>query len=186
MLGRMKRRYFLALRPLLILAALMLMIAEWLLEKLSTFVGWIDRLLGLERLEARIARLRPHAALMLFLLPLVLVMPAKIFGLALLAQGHVLSSVSVLLATKLAGTALIARIFKVTRPQLLQLPWFARVHARLLDWLALAHAWLDSLPVVMATRSIARRLKQRLARGRFELSRLIQAARKRMKRSTEP
>lgn len=172
------------LRQLVILAALVLMLEEWLWNKLSTLFGWIDRRLGLWRLEARMARLPPLAALVLFVLPFLIVVPAKILGLALLAKGEVLYSLLVLLGAKLVGLGLIARIFNVTRGQLLQMPWFARLHALVLGWLARAHAWFDQLPGIIALRSGIRGFKERTARRRAALARRIDAARKWMKRST--
>jgi len=172
------------LRPVVILAALVLMFEEWLWDKLSALFGWVDQRLGLWRLEARMARLPPLAALVLFALPALIVVPAKILGLALLAKGEVLYSLLVLIAAKLVGLGLVARIFNVTRGQLLQLPWFARLHAWVLGWLARAHAWFDQVPGVIALRSRVRGFKERTARRRAGLARRIDAARKWMKRST--
>jgi hypothetical protein len=37
-------------------------------------------------------------------------------------------------AAKVVGTALVARLFTLTRPALMQLPWFARLHRRWIRW----------------------------------------------------
>jgi hypothetical protein len=37
-------------------------------------------------------------------------------------------------AAKLVGTAVVARLFSLTRPALLQLAWFARFYARWTGW----------------------------------------------------
>jgi hypothetical protein len=145
------------LRPVVVLAALLLMAEEWLWERLSRVVGWISRLIGLERIEAHIARLPPYGALALFLLPALLILPVKLAGFFLLAQGKLAASCSVFLAAKMLGTAIVARIFKLTKPQLLQLPWLARLYERVMGWLVSAHAWFDSLAAVMATRAFVRR-----------------------------
>jgi hypothetical protein len=170
------------LRQLVIAVALFLMFEEWLWEKLSNLIGWMDRRLGLARVEARLARVRPSVALVVFLLPILVVIPVKVVGLALLAKGKVLASMSVLLAAKLVGVGLFARIFNVTRGQLLQLPWFAWVHAIVLGWLARAHEWFDQLPAVIRLRASTGRFKsgfkERVARRRAIFARRIDAARR--------
>lgn len=170
-------------RPFVVIAALILIAEEWLWTTLSRWVGRLAHVLGLDRLEAWIGRLPPYWALAFFLLPSLVVLPAKLAGLSLLAHGQVLASLSVFGGAKLLGTALVARIFKLTKPQLLQLAWFARLYGYLTGWLVAAHAWFDALPTVVRTRAAVRRLKDRIARRkRSVFGRLVGAARKAMKR----
>ena len=49
-------------------------------------------------------------------------------------QANVLTAVLLLGAAKLAGTALVARIFQLTQPALMQLPFFARWYTRWKLW----------------------------------------------------
>jgi hypothetical protein len=41
---------------------------------------------------------------------------------------------AVIVAAKVAGTAVVARLFTLTRPALLRLAWFAALHARWTAW----------------------------------------------------
>lgn len=179
----MKKLYSRLLSPFAVLAALLLIFEEWLWEKLAALLGSVSRIIGFDRIEARIVRLPPYAALALFLLPSLILLPAKLAGLALLAKGQVLLSLFMLGGAKLAGTAVLARIFKLTKPQLLQLTWFARLYGVLVGWLVRAHTWFDGLAVVAATRTWVKRAKASLAQRRRSLfMRLTAAARARMAR----
>ena len=54
----------------------------------------------------------------------------RLQGLALLAigHGHAAVGVAVLIAAKIGGTALVARLYTLTKPTLLSLAWFAKWH----------------------------------------------------------
>lgn len=172
-------------RPLIIAGALLLIFEEWLWEALSGLVGRLAHLVGLDRVEAWIGRLPPYWALAFFLLPSIVVLPAKLVGLSLLAHGQVIASLSVFGGAKLAGTALVARIFKLTKPQLLQLVWFSALHRFMTGWLVRAHAWFDALPAVVATRAAVRRVRERMARRRRSMfGRKVAAVRSALKRSS--
>jgi len=147
-------------RPAVALAALLLILEEWLWARLSVMVAQLADLLKLRRLEAWISSLPPYAALVIFVLPSIVVLPAKLASLTLLAHGNVLASVSVFSGAKLLGTALVARAFKLTKPQLMTLPWFARLYALFTGWLVRAHAWFDANPTVIRTRAAVRRAKE--------------------------
>jgi hypothetical protein len=85
-------------------------------------------------LELRVRALPPWAALLSFLSPVMLLLPVKLAALWLFAEGHMVTGVVVLAAAKLAGTALVARIFQLTQPALMQIPFFARWYPRWKAW----------------------------------------------------
>lgn len=114
--------------------ALLILFEEWGWEPLQRALARIGRLPGLRWMERRIQTLSPYAALALLLLPSVLLLPIKLLALWLIGLGHVLLGSLVIIATKLGGTALVARLFTLTQPALLQLPWFARLYTRWTDW----------------------------------------------------
>ena len=103
---------------------------EWGWRPLVRLLGVLARLPGIARLERRIAALRPALAVALLFVPALLLLPAKLAALWLIGCGRLLVGVATLLIAKLVGTAVVARLFLLTRPQLLRLGWFARVYAR--------------------------------------------------------
>jgi hypothetical protein len=48
----------------------------------------------------------------------------------LIGHGNVLFGLLVIVAAKIAGTALVGRPFMLTRPRLMQMDWFANLYAR--------------------------------------------------------
>ena len=114
----------------LLLAAIVLF-EEWGWEPLSRLARTLARLRPWARLERRIAALSPRAAMLVLALPWTILLPAKFLTLWLLATGQTALAVFVIVACKAVGTAVVARLFKLTRPSIMALPWFA---PRYLAW----------------------------------------------------
>jgi hypothetical protein len=114
--------------------ALIIVFEEWGWEPLQRALAWVGRLPGLRWIEARIRTLPPYGALSLFLLPTLLLLPVKLLALWLIGQGKVITGTLVIVTAKLVGTALVARLFSLTQPALMQLEWFARLYARWHRW----------------------------------------------------
>jgi hypothetical protein len=140
-------------------AALIILFEEWGWEPLQALFARLARLAPLAWLERRIARLSPWAALVACFLPAAALLPVKLAALWLLGRGDAALGVAVIVAAKLAGTALFARLFTLTRPALMQLAWFARVHAR---WTAWKNALLAQVRASWVWREM-RRLRRRLS-----------------------
>jgi len=136
-------------RPLLILLALVFLIEAWLWDHLKPIVAWFVALLPLAALKARITaaieRLPPYATLLVFLVPVILLLPLKFLGLWMLAHGLWLGAVVVLGLAKVVSLGVTAFIFEITRPKLLQLPWFRWLYEHVLVWLAWAHGLVDPI-----------------------------------------
>ena len=136
-------------RPLLILLALVFLIEAWLWDHLKPIVAWFVALLPLAALKARITaaieRLPPYATLLVFLVPVILLLPLKFLGLWMLAHGLWLGAVAVLGLAKVVSLGVTAFIFEITRPKLLQLPWFRWLYEHVLVWLAWAHGLVDPI-----------------------------------------
>jgi hypothetical protein len=112
-----------------VLAALLLF-EEWGWERLAGVLAWFGRLPGLRWVEARIRGLSPYASLGLFLIPVLTLLPVKLLALYWLSHGHTALGIGVIIAAKLGGTAITARLFMLTQATLMQLAWFARWFAR--------------------------------------------------------
>ena len=116
------------------LLALFLLFEEWGWEPLAALLGRLARLPVWAWVEQRIAALPPWAALATFALPALALVPIKLAALFLIGRGHGLMGVGVLLAAKLVGTAVLARLFTLTEPTLMKLAWFARWYPRWKAW----------------------------------------------------
>lgn len=82
----------------------------------------------LKKIEAWISSLPPYGALCAFALPAITLIPFKLVAFYLFATGNYMTGMGILIAAKCVGTALVARIFQLTSPQLLTIGWFARMH----------------------------------------------------------
>ena len=141
-----------------LVVALVILFEEWGWDALQALAERFGRLPPLAWLERRVARLPPYAALALFAVPALALLPVKVGALWLIARGHALSGLVVIVVAKLAGTALLARLFALTRPALMRLAWFARWHAR---WTVWKQALLAQVRASWAWRQ-ARTVKRRI------------------------
>ena len=113
---------------------LLLLFEEWGWEPLARAIAALGRLPWLGRLGRFIERLPPWAALLAFGGPVLLLLPIKLLALYLIGQGQVVLGVTVVIAAKITGTALAARLFQLTQPALMQLAWFARLYTGWKRW----------------------------------------------------
>lgn len=114
--------------------ALVLIFEEWGWEPLQRLMARLARLPLWARMEALITRLPPYAALLVFFLPALLLLPIKLLALYWISRGHALLGVAVVLTAKMLGTAAVARLFALTQPALMRLAWFARLYGRWKPW----------------------------------------------------
>lgn len=112
------------------LVALLLVFEEWGWEPLARTLGRLNQLPFWARLERWIAELPPYAALATFGVPAITLLPVKLLALYWAGHGHLASGVLVVVIAKIAGTAMVARLFQLTQPSLMQMAWFARLYAR--------------------------------------------------------
>src|SRR5437868_13957071 len=74
--------------PFIVLAAIVILLEDWLWDDLARLAAAIGRLPLLRSLEAFIARLPPYAALLFFATPALLLVPLKLIALYLMAHGQ--------------------------------------------------------------------------------------------------
>jgi len=149
--------------------ALLILFEEWGWEPLARALGRLAQWPPVQALEARISRLPSYAALAVFVLPGLLLLPVKLLAVAAIAHGHALAGLLVIVAAKLLGTAVVARLYLLTQPALLQLAWFRRWHGRWIAWkTALLLRVRASVPWRVA-RVLRRQVRQQWARWRHQL-----------------
>lgn len=156
------RRWLLA--PLVYVAALFLLFEEWLWAMGSRTMQGLAQFPPLHALEHAIRGLPPYWALAAFVLPALLLFPVKLLALMAIANGHAWTGVSVIVIAKLGGAATVARIYALTRPTLLTLPWFARYHGRFMAFKDRCIARLLATPAWQQVSGMSRDF--RLARQR--------------------
>lgn len=100
-------------------------------DDLARFAAAIGRLPIFHQLETFIIWLPPYPSLLLFGFPSLLLFPVKFASLYLMANGQPVLGFLVAAAAKVIGTALVARIFNLTKPKLLKINWFAFLYERL-------------------------------------------------------
>ena len=148
------------------LLALLILFEEWGWEPLKRAMAWVARLPPLAWLERRIAALPPYAALTVFILPTLLLLPVKLAALWLIGAGHAVLGLAVIVLAKLIGTALLARLFQLTQPALMQLAWFAHGFGRWTVWKAGVLTQVRASWAWRVGQDVKRRVTRRLARWR--------------------
>ncbi|CAO3400638.1 hypothetical protein [Azospirillum palustre] len=155
------------LRPVATLFA----VAYFLLDALAYWVvrpvaSRIARLPLFARLGQWVAGLGPYPSLVLVLVPLALLEPAKPVGAWLFATGRPMAGAGVIVGAELVKITLVERLFHIAKPKLLTIGWFAWGYVRVAAWLA----WLkETAPVraarrlLIAVRQFARRVGRRLS-----------------------
>jgi hypothetical protein len=146
------------------IAAVVILFEEWLWEPLKRMMSAFSRLPVIRQLAAFISRRSPVAALVLYIIPVVVLVPFKIAGLWLLGQGHSVLGIATFLGAKLVGTALLAWLFSLTKPALMQIGWFAKTHAWVVMVSDAAHAWVHRQPLYLAMLTVLARIRSMFGR----------------------
>lgn len=118
--------------------ALIILFEEWGWRPLSDLLGRLAAFAPIAAFERLLARLPPYAALVALALPASLALPLKLLAIWLLANAYFFSAALLFVGAKIAATALVARIFLLVKPQLMQIGWFATAF----EWFV---AWRDAL-----------------------------------------
>jgi hypothetical protein len=116
------------------LLALVILFEEWGWEPLQRLLHRIVLVLRLQKLELWLQTLPPYAAFVALAVPSLMILPAKLAAFALITKGFVFWGSMVFVAAKLIGTAVIARVFSIVQPSLMQLAWFARMYTAWKRW----------------------------------------------------
>ncbi|MFN0102960.1 MAG: hypothetical protein ACKV2U_12825 [Bryobacteraceae bacterium] len=130
--------------PLLVVAGVALVVEE-ALWRLSDVVALLGKLPVFRALEAWLRGVPPLGALALFGVPAVALAPVKLLALYWLAGGHPVLGIGTILTAKVTGTAIVARLFQLTRPQLLTIGWFRWLYEGIMRLRAAAYGlWAES------------------------------------------
>jgi hypothetical protein len=77
----------------------------------------------------RIQRLGPYQSMVLLAIPVAVVEPLKFVSLFVAGKGHWLTGTGMIVAAYAVSLLILERLFRVVRPRLMTLGWFARLWA---------------------------------------------------------
>ena len=125
---------------LIILAAVWMLFEDWVWDSIVALMEAVGRLKIISRFETFLARRNPYLLLSLFIFPFLIMIPAKLYGLFLIADGKVIRGVTIFVIAKVTITALITRLFIISKDKLLQIKAFAAFYY----WFKDKKEWLYS------------------------------------------
>lgn len=134
------------------------------------------RLALIRRIESLVAALPPHGILLLFVVPLAIIEPFKIYALYLFSQGNIAGGVLTFVVAKVVGVGLAERLFAIGRDKLLSIRWFAWCYARVLAVRDTVHAWLRQSRVWQQALRIVSRVREKAAEARAALKKVLHRA----------
>ena len=102
---------------------------------------WIAAHWAFARVHRWILSLRPYPTLLLFIVPLIVLEPAKPIAAYLVGTGHAMLGLTILAIAEILKLVFIERLFSVSRDKLLSIPAFAWGYGKY----SAAKAWLTSL-----------------------------------------
>ncbi len=155
----LKRALQIALVPV---AAAIVFFEQTLIRYLNMVTAAIAGWPPIARLEAWLVRLPPYWALLTFAAPSILILPVKLsafwFG---MHHRYGLAFASVILG-KLLATAILARLYRILRPSLMTIPWFAWADTRFFAWRDRAYAFVKSLPAWQKAQAMVQTARARM------------------------
>lgn len=145
--------------PLIVLASLLIWCEESLWQVLKRLTIWVALFPLVRWLESRLVQLPPTLMLAIFLLPLVTLFPLKLLAVYWLTRGYWFASLALIVAAKILGTAIVARMYVVCHEQLMSIAWFRFVYDGLSSMRDRVYAALHALPLYQAARAYLRSIK---------------------------
>jgi hypothetical protein len=139
------------LQPVWVLLAIIFLIEAWLWDHLEPIVARVVALIPLHAfkqwLADRVDALSPAMTLIVFIVPVIPLFPLKLVGLWLLTHEYWISAILTIIFAKFLGVGVAAFVFDVTRPKLLEMPWFETLYEFVIGLRAKANALVN--PVKM-------------------------------------
>jgi hypothetical protein len=153
---------------LIILASLWMLFEDWVWDSIVAFMEVVGKLKAVNRFETFLARQNPYLLLALFVFPFFIMIPAKLYGLYLLTNGKVIRGVAIFVIAKGFITALLTRLFMISRDKLLQIKAFAAFFFWFRDKKEWLYSEVRKLPAWQTARAWIAQLKMKLRSLRRE------------------
>ncbi len=142
--------------------AILLIIEEWLWDGLNALGHKLIKSLRLESFECWLSQRTPYQALLAFSIPLMIVTPLNIIAISLLARGMILQGLLMEVLVKLLATLLVARVFALTKPQLLSFSFLHKLYLTITQWLKWAHDKVVDAPIYIWAKQFKLETKEKL------------------------
>src|SRR5246500_3603863 len=135
------------LQPIWVLLAIIFLIEAWLWDHLEPIVAWGVAAIPLRTfkqwLAERVDSLSPAMTLIVFIVPVLPLFPLKLVGLWLLTHEYWMSAIATIIFAKFLGVGVAAFVFDVTRPKLLEMPWFEKLYEFVIALRTKCHEMVD-------------------------------------------
>jgi hypothetical protein len=145
------------------LAAAIVFIEQTLIRYLNVAMAAFARLPWIARLEAWLLTLPPYGALFTFVAPSILILPIKFWAVWFGTHGRYAMALATLIVGKVLATAIVARLYRILRPTLVTLRWFAWADTHFFYWRDRAYAFVRSLPAWQQAKAFIERSRLWLA-----------------------
>jgi hypothetical protein len=145
------------------LAAAFVFFEQTLIKYLNAAMAAVARWPPIAGVERWLVGLPPYAALGAFVAPSILILPVKLVALWFAAVGRYELAFGTLIVGKMLGTAVLARLYRILRPRLMAIPWFARADSWFFYWRDQAYAFVKSLPAWKRIAAMVQQLRIRIA-----------------------
>jgi hypothetical protein len=157
---RLKRALEIAVVPF---AAAVVFVEQVLIRYLNMMMVAVARWPPIARLEVWLVTLPPWAAVLAFAAPSIIILPVKVSALWFGYHHHYGLAVASVIAGKVLATAILARLYRVLRPTMMTLRWFAWADTRFFAWRDWAYAFVRSLPAWQQAKALVERTRAWLA-----------------------
>ena len=107
----------------------------------------------LSKLQRSIEGLGPYPSLLVLAIPMGLIEPLKLAAVAIAGEGHWIAGSIVIVGAYAASLLVVERLFRIVKPKLLKLRWFARLWNWFVALRERALVWLRSARDLVLCRS---------------------------------
>ncbi len=145
------------------IAAAIVFFEQVLIAYLSVVMAALARLTWVARLEAWLMSLPPYGALAAFVGPSLFILPAKLVALWLLTHDRYWTALVLVIVAKLSATAILARLYRLLRPALMTIGWYAWADTHFFRWRDRLYAFVKALPAWQRTALLVQRARAWLA-----------------------
>jgi hypothetical protein len=155
----LKRALQMALVPF---AAAIVFFEQTLIRYLNLVTAAIAAWPPIARLEGWLMRLPPYWALLTFATPSILILPVKLAAFWFGLHGRYALALGSVILGKLLATAILARLYRILRPTLMTIAWFAWADTRFFAWRDRAYAFVKSLPAWQKAHALVQAARARM------------------------
>src|ERR1700755_395928 len=158
--SRLKRALEIAVVPF---AAAVVFVEQVLIRYLNMMMVAVARWPPVARMAAWLVTLPPWAAVLTFAMPSLIILPVKISALWFAAHHRFALATAAVVLGKIMATAILARLYRILRPTMMTLRWFAWADTKFFAWRDWAYAFVKSLPAWQEAKALLQRVRTWLA-----------------------